>query len=171
MCQWTGFDVPDQIGLRDEIFPLCRIAVRGQGDGTVLGTGGAICIDVDISLVIIAIQHRPAKAEVGCQLAIKPKLRNLRLKSGAVNAGRAKKLVTIARNGAVWLACSGCDGRDASVCCAVVIHIFIREPKLPSIVEVKSDIGIPCIAFSANIIAVAVEIFVDRIDPHCCGPT
>ena len=125
MRQWTGFNIPDQIALRDEIFPLCRVAVRGQGDGAILGTGGAICIDVDISLVIIAIQHSPAKAEVGCQLAIKPKLRNLRLKLGAVNTGRAKKLVTIARNGAVRLACSGCNGRDASVCCAVVVHIFI----------------------------------------------
>ena len=46
------------------------------------------------------------------------------------------------------------------------MHIFIGQPKRPRVIEFERNIRVPGVPRTANKIAMAVEVFVNRIDAH-----
>ena len=78
----------------------------------------------------------------------------------------AKKLIAVTADRAVRLARGGCYRRDPAVSYSVVVDIFIRQPQLPIRAERNREIGVPGVTFTADEIAVTVQIFVNCIQPH-----
>ena len=171
MRQRTCFHIPDQIGLRDEVLALGRVAIGRQRNVPVLCRGWAVGVHVHVDFIIIAIEHGAAEAQIRGKLTIQPQLCNLRFQPRAIDARNPEKLIAISGNRSVGLACSGGDRRNTSISGSIVVYIFIREPKPPGIAKFERDIRVPCISLAANEITVAIEIFINGIDPHGCAVT
>ena len=58
------FDIPDHICLGDDIFALGGVTIGGKSNRSILCRRRAICKDVQIEFIVIAIEHGTAEIEV-----------------------------------------------------------------------------------------------------------
>ena len=167
MIDWPGRNIPNQIGLCDEVFPLRRVAIARQGVRTILRGSGTIGKHVNVDFIIVTVQYGAGKGEIVRKFSVQPQLGDMCLELGTVHAGYAEKLIAITANRTVGLARHGSNRRHATVGDAVVIYIFIRQTQFPVRTERNRQIRVPRITFAANKITVAIELFINRIQPHC----
>ena len=162
----ADIDIPDEVGLDDEVLPGGGIGIVVQRHRARLTRGRATGKDVGVELVVIAVEHRGRRGEVFGQLAIEPRLDDMRLEASLVHAGNAEKGIAEAFDRAIGLARSGRDRRDAAIGDALVIDIFIGQPSLPATAEVDRQIGVHGVALALEEVPVVVEALVGGVDPE-----
>ena len=167
VIQRTGFDIPDEVGLPDQVFTLGRVRI-GIERYRVRSGHRTIGVHIDVEFVIIAIEQGAGEFEVVGQLAIEAQLCDMRLQRGAVYARNAEEQPVITVHRCVGLARRSGDGRHAAIGHAIIICIFVREAELPILAEVNGKIRVPGIAFAINKAAVAFHFLIGCVDPYGC---
>ena len=165
VIQRTGFDIPDEVGLPDQVFTLGRVRI-GIERYRVRSGHRTIGVHIDVEFVIIAIEQGAGEFEVVGQLAIEAQLCDMRLQRGAVYARNAEEQPVITAHRCVGLARRSGDGGHAAVGHAIIICIFVREAELPILAEVNGKIRVPGIAFAINKAAVAFHFLIGCVDPY-----